>query len=396
LNKNKNIFDHRKCLSREELISYANGSLTEREKHFVEKHLLDCELCTEALEGVLLLDNPSKLTNISSELVRRLSVQNPVSKKNKTRPVYLAAAAIICLFIISGIYFAFIRNTQDLKPEMAIAPVKNEPLPPPASVSAVTGNAPDTLPETISFRDNFQRKKDTKSVSKPELQKLSSQTIITSSETGTFQKSNDLSVIQPPAEYNGTPGVAEMTAEEPPVMDDKKTAPAPEQSKVNMDEAVSTGKKESEGYENSPSAKNKNAVSMSERSAKKDITVLTKVNATADLRNVNRNMEVENFKDALDELKHLAKDYPGDMNVKYNTGLVYYNTNETGKALRCFDEVINSGDKKLFEDARLHKALTYVKTNDKQNARKILSHIIAEKGIYKERAEGILEQMDGN
>ncbi|MEP7168563.1 MAG: hypothetical protein ABI855_04280, partial [Bacteroidota bacterium] len=78
MNKNKNIFDHRNCLSKEELISYAKQTLSEKEKHHVEKHLLDCELCTEALEGIFLLENPAKLNVISSDMIRRLREGNPV------------------------------------------------------------------------------------------------------------------------------------------------------------------------------------------------------------------------------------------------------------------------------------------------------------------------------
>ncbi len=395
LNKNKNIFDHRNCLSKEELISYANGSLTEREKHFVEKHLLDCELCSDALEGVLLLSDPLKLTHISNDLIRRLALQNPVSKKNKVRPVYLAAAAIVCLFIISGIYFAFIRNNQDLKSEMAVAPVKNEQLKPVASAPH-SENELEKPTETTQIPGNSQISRETKNVSKPGLQKSLPQAISISSGTGADQKVNEVTVTEKTGMYNGTLAATEKAKEESQVMDDKKSIPAPEQPKMSADETVSAGNRESAGIENSPAAKNKVAVQMSEQSVKKSISTSSQDNATVDLRNVNRNMEVENFKDALKELKQLSKEYPGDMNIVYNTGLVYYKTNETSKALQSFDEVINSSDKKLFEDARLHKALTYVKMNDKQNARKILSYIIAEKGIYKERAEGILEQMDGN
>src|SRR3954465_15937537 len=105
LNKNKNIFIKRNCLSKEELISYAKQTLPEIESHHVEKHLLDCELCTDATVGIYLLKDPSGIKNVSAEMLRRLHQKNPDSKKNSIRPAFLIAAAIVCVFTTPRRYF---------------------------------------------------------------------------------------------------------------------------------------------------------------------------------------------------------------------------------------------------------------------------------------------------
>ncbi|HKR04064.1 MAG TPA: zf-HC2 domain-containing protein [Bacteroidia bacterium] len=396
MNKNKNIFDHRNCLSKEELISYAKGTLSEKEKHFVEKHLLDCELCTEALEGILALSDASKLHNISREMIHRLSADRPFTKKNKIRPAYFAAAAVICVFIISGIYFAFIRNPEELKSEMAVLPFKKEEVKP-APSSPAANNSIEKSNETVAVSSDAEIKQDTTTEAQPRLQEVQQQNTIAATETGISQKDNDVSIIQPPSDmYNGTLAAAEKAKEETPVLAEKKSVPAQDEAKTSGYKSIVTDSLRTVPSGNYPAQKNTEAVSMNARTLEKSMSNDRQANMDDELKDVKKKMEVENFKDALKELKQLSKEYPHDMNVIYYTGLVYYKTNETAKALESFDRVLNSGDKKLFEDARLYKALTYVKMNDKLNARKILSHIIAEKGIYKERADGILEQMDGN
>jgi hypothetical protein len=397
LNKNKNIFDHRNCLSKEELISYAKATLSEKGKHYVEKHLLDCELCTEALEGIHLLSDPAKLSNISHEMIQRLTEQNPVSKKNKIRPVYLAAAAAVCVFIISGIYFAFIRNPEGLKSEVAVLPLKKEEEVKPASPSSPANNSTEKSNETVAGSGDAEIKQESITEVSPRPKEVQQQTTIIATGTDISQKDNDVSVTQQPsAMYNGTLAASEEAKEEIPVLVDKKSVPAQDEAKTGGYKSIVADSLGSAPSGNYPAPKNAEAVSMNTRAMKKSKSDAPETNTDDALKEVQKKMEFENYKDALKELKRLSQEHPGDMNVIYNTGLVYYKTNETTKALDSFDKVLNSGDKKLFEDARLYKALTYVKMNDKLNARKILSHIIAEKGIYKERADGILEQMDGN
>ena len=45
------IFDVRPCLSREEITEYLTGSLTETKRFEIENHLLDCPLCSDAVDG---------------------------------------------------------------------------------------------------------------------------------------------------------------------------------------------------------------------------------------------------------------------------------------------------------------------------------------------------------
>jgi len=53
------IFDNGNCLSKSKLLNYHSGSLSGLESNAIEKHLLTCEMCSDAIEGMMLSKNPS-------------------------------------------------------------------------------------------------------------------------------------------------------------------------------------------------------------------------------------------------------------------------------------------------------------------------------------------------
>ena len=50
------IFEESRCLSREVLKEYLEDTLTPEKRQAAEKHLIDCELCSDALEGYMEAD----------------------------------------------------------------------------------------------------------------------------------------------------------------------------------------------------------------------------------------------------------------------------------------------------------------------------------------------------
>ena len=50
-----NIFSETGCVQKDMLLKYRDGELNDTDKHDVERHLIDCELCSDALDGLALL-----------------------------------------------------------------------------------------------------------------------------------------------------------------------------------------------------------------------------------------------------------------------------------------------------------------------------------------------------
>ena len=113
MGNNKNIyhlFTPSGCLSVEGLQRYHTSTLPEGEKSVIKKHLDECELCRDALEGLALITDPSKLNTIVNEINKNLQNNLPTQPSSKSpsilkQPVYILAAASVALLI--GIFFYF-------------------------------------------------------------------------------------------------------------------------------------------------------------------------------------------------------------------------------------------------------------------------------------------------
>ena len=69
-NKAGNIFQHTDCLSEETLLNYLSDKLSDAEKHEAEKHLIDCEMCSDAAEGLsMIADNRKKSENVKFNII---------------------------------------------------------------------------------------------------------------------------------------------------------------------------------------------------------------------------------------------------------------------------------------------------------------------------------------
>ncbi|MFI5164781.1 MAG: tol-pal system YbgF family protein, partial [Bacteroidia bacterium] len=118
-NKSHKIFAHGKCISEDVLIAYANNTLNAKEKHAVEKHTLGCNMCADALEGIMMMKNPSQLKGIVESLNKKISgageERKPIVLWMDTR-VRVAVAAGLALLI--GFFFLFnnsLNNSADNK-----------------------------------------------------------------------------------------------------------------------------------------------------------------------------------------------------------------------------------------------------------------------------------------
>lgn len=125
------------CISSQEMLDYTQGILSFQEQHRIEKHLLDCEFCSDALEGVQMIENPNSLLAIEEELNLEIdSITSEEDEKNEAKVRVLfpwrMAAAIVLIFISTFTLWMVIpkNSTQELMSEKSVA------YPPPAEISA--------------------------------------------------------------------------------------------------------------------------------------------------------------------------------------------------------------------------------------------------------------------
>ncbi|MCI0613670.1 zf-HC2 domain-containing protein, partial [bacterium] len=97
-----NIFAPSRCLSAEQLIGYCENKLPAQDRIAVEKHLVNCEICSDAVEGLASSTNVDKsrhaIGSLNRELHKRYS--KAPSEKRTTR-IYYAIAALVVIGLIS-------------------------------------------------------------------------------------------------------------------------------------------------------------------------------------------------------------------------------------------------------------------------------------------------------
>ncbi len=145
-----NIFEHTDCISEEMLTKYISNKLSPGEKHEVEKHLIDCEMCSDAVEGLQMMASPQPSPKEREQTARKaidelnVRIRERGTKKKEVKIIFLreyrtplAVAASIAL--IFGLVWFFKSNMSmkelDQTSSDKIFAEKFEPYPPKEEVN---------------------------------------------------------------------------------------------------------------------------------------------------------------------------------------------------------------------------------------------------------------------
>lgn len=154
------IYSATDCISEQTMFDYIDNKLNAKEQHIVEKHLLDCDLCSDALEGIELLKDRNRITTINLKINERI-ISIP-KKENKIiffnfKTITSIAAAVALL--IGGVFLFNQFASKEMK-ESDVAELKKESPPPPPPVTindAVSGTVSDSKslkqPESITTKN---------------------------------------------------------------------------------------------------------------------------------------------------------------------------------------------------------------------------------------------------
>ena len=112
MKKKGNHIDIHKHLTQTELLDYTNGVLGNDEMYRLELHLNECELCSDAIEGVSNINHPKNILDVINAEIRP-------SKKETFSPNYMAIAASITLIAVFGLSYWLITKPE-IKETVAI------------------------------------------------------------------------------------------------------------------------------------------------------------------------------------------------------------------------------------------------------------------------------------
>jgi hypothetical protein len=113
------IYSTSECLSEKMLFDYIDNKLSQKNRHLIEKHLLDCELCSDALEGLELVKDRARIGVIKDTINKRL-ISTEIKQESKVisfnYKIAFSIAATIALLVVGVFFF----NKMTLK-EAAMA-----------------------------------------------------------------------------------------------------------------------------------------------------------------------------------------------------------------------------------------------------------------------------------
>ncbi len=103
MNTETKIFAHSSCLSEDEIVDFRLGKTLGEELHKIEAHLIDCPLCSDAVEGAEMLDIDSLKEDLS--YIREVEI-NETSHFRRYSFIY-SSVAVIALIAVTALLNVF-------------------------------------------------------------------------------------------------------------------------------------------------------------------------------------------------------------------------------------------------------------------------------------------------
>lgn len=113
------LFMHSGCLSENALLDYYSGKLSDSDRIAVEQHLIECEFCSDAFDGLLLMEGPETFSENVKSLNDKILLQS--SKTKKPKRLWLAISVAASILILAA--YIFLLNGEKEAPERQLASV---------------------------------------------------------------------------------------------------------------------------------------------------------------------------------------------------------------------------------------------------------------------------------
>jgi len=384
--KNKILNNNEGCVGSDVLLKYVKGELSGSERNWVEKHLSTCEMCSDELEGLSLLDDYNKVDSIVDELNTR--VDNVIEGNGKVIPAWnfyfrIAASITLILGISTIVYFTAVRKT----PSTMIS-------------DNVVGEKPK--PSTPQNAEKFETPKEIEKIKRMEKQDFSQSEALKRSEKTTKSeeesKDVDLKYVAPVV----VDSLKEIVADEK-IADDVKLATT--DSLLPTSESIVTGQVTAEAY----SPVKSESVERKKLSSNKEVSMMDAASGVAASREFSA-IETYNFKkesainlylkgkyqNALSIFSGLNNDFPDNDTIQFYISMNYYHLNRTERAISIFEKLISQRQSIFYNEAKWYYALSLIKYNNTDKAIVILNEIVSSESSFKDLAKEQLKKLNGN
>jgi len=445
------IFSNTTCISKETMLRYINKQLPKEELHKAETHMLDCELCTDAYEGLALTQNSSMLFAIDNQIDKRVS--GGVAKTPIMRNLMMAASLIAIVF---GTYFTFnlfnetINNDGNLALNKTVQAKEKEASENINNKGFLTGielenDNKEVIPELVS--ENVVPEVLVSEVEMVDdvIEEMAESPIVASAEAFSLDEIEDVEMeeeivveaevklkdaLKEPSTVTEIAMTESVVVERHEAITEKREnkSLSKQRKKNSNSRAVSSAPAYAdalgsvveeriatpqniriidgyktvnylEEYQKVYDSENEMAVDLSGVSAgyankfDKEEAEKVKEEATIEityketLEQAIQLYKNEKYRAALSEFDHILTKHPEEVNAQFYSGLCFYHLGQNASAIKKFNKVFKNKEAEFNEEASWYKALTLINMNDKTSAKKVLKKISEDDGFYKVKAE---------
>ncbi|MGE0562586.1 MAG: tol-pal system YbgF family protein [Flavobacteriales bacterium] len=397
------------------MLKFINKQLSQKELHQVQTHLIDCDFCSEALEGMAHAKNPSILFTIDHQ------IDNLTSKKSPSIARILLVAASVLLFVFGGYYTINNFNDATKFNENEISfkePQKN--------------TVENILPEQEELLQKQKEQKEEegeKTIRTINIETQNKEEEIAEAEANEKWSTNFSTIEESPVEQQiyqtelakdkttnsstslGNTYKATIQDNEDVMMDmDKTIAPAPkvadEKAKADMNLEQKTANQLTTKTTVTDNLKKSGEV---KKPAKKEMEALNSSsdddfkNKESDEIAVKKEEILTRTENTLFEETISTTEVSGGISTgtTMNTrniladGITYYNQKKYTTAVKEFDLVLNGTDNATKKsEARWYKALCLIELKDITEAKKLLTMLTQYNNTYSKQAEEKLKALE--
>lgn len=365
----KNVVPEENCLTEVQLLRYLHDECRTDEVRAIDRHLTHCPMCSDALEGVMLLGKgrlERSLKHLDAQINTGFSskttifeLEKPVMtvvKKPKSR-LWLWAAASVAIVVTAGIML-LTKPVEPLSTLPTVANTEGEALP--------TERMPDGA---VSTQNGETQANSLKNGAKTGTDKGLTDNKLTETADLDVPKTDERSV----AATTTTSGASiDGVTTKPQAM---KTTEDTEGGAFGQKKSKDAdAKREEMVYGDAYRSKEKQAQTTSQSdnnypgAAAQNVVTESKVKATREKQMVDNGL------------------------ADYQIGMQYYTKEDYNQAIAQLNRVLAKQNKGiLYENALWYLANSYLKLGKKQDGQALLQRIVGEKGKYAQQAAALLK-----
>ncbi|MEW6468045.1 MAG: hypothetical protein AB1458_03930 [Bacteroidota bacterium] len=370
-----NVLNGTKCLSLSELKLYHEDKLPAADKHRAEDHLLDCELCSEALAGFAIIPvTPADISDIHQRID---------TLAGASQPGLLSSKLFMALTIVTAVCgTGFLAYKIFSGPELPLA----GKLPGKETASQYIFDEPPK--NTIVFNSEDTGMQHIINPGKP---------------SGTVPDANEVypnEAFMTDIEIIPVGNISEIIIDKKKASDeelkrktragrdtfiyDLKITDFDRYYYVNLDALKSTSKSTEAVFENEEEKENPGVFKVDEW------RVITTAHV---LKKGLKKFNAQDYENALKLFTVLINYDETDVNALFYGAVCCVNLSKPDKAIQYLDKVLQNENNTFHEEAKWYTALAYVKKKDLATAKKLLNEIVAENGFYAGQAKDKLKEI---